>query len=71
MDARYVIPSWWGGDDVIICVSGVHTNPNTKTHRAVFILSTLGPGVQKVCFWARRLDSQAKRTRRMGLQLGE
>ena len=29
----------------------VHTNSNTKTHRAVFIVSTLGPGF-KVCFRA-------------------
>ena len=39
-------PSWWGGgDDVIVCVSGVHTNPNTKPHRSIF-------GFRKVRFRA-------------------
>ena len=28
---------WWGDDDVIFCVSGVRTNPNTETHRSVLI----------------------------------
>ena len=45
--------SWWGGNDVIVCESGVHKNLNLKTHRAVIyliILSTLGPGFTKVSF---------------------
>ena len=25
------------GDDVIVCVSGVHTNPHTQLHRSLFI----------------------------------
>ena len=54
-----------GGDDVIVCISGVHTNPNTRTHRSVFNLSTLGPGFRKVSFRAPktpiRLDGGPKR----------
>ena len=52
INATLNVPSWWGGDDVIVCVSGIHTNPNTKMQRAVFILSTLGPGFRKVYFRA-------------------
>ena len=33
-NATLTSPSWWGANDVIVCVSGVHTNPNTKPHRS-------------------------------------
>ena len=32
MDENLTLATWWGeGDDVIVCVSGILTNPNTKT----------------------------------------
>ena len=42
-----------GGGPLIVCVSGVSTNPNTKPHGSVFLSEcTLGPGFRKVRFRA-------------------
>ena len=45
-----MLPRWWEGDDVIVCVSGVHTKPNTKTQVDFFLFFTLGPGFKKSVF---------------------
>ena len=39
-----------GGDVVIVCISCVHTNPNTKLHRSGFIGSHPGRRFQKSAF---------------------
>ena len=36
-NAHLTSPSWWGGNDVIVCVLGVHMNPNTKPHKSGYI----------------------------------
>ena len=33
-NATLTSPSWWGANAIIVCVSDVHTNPNTKPHRS-------------------------------------
>ena len=54
-NATLTSPAGWGRggvivDDVIVCVSGLHTNPNTKPHRSVFIWIHPGTWFQKSAF---------------------
>ena len=38
-NATLKLPSWWGAMTSVFAFSGVHTNPNTETHRvAVFFI---------------------------------
>ena len=62
-------PSWYGANDVIVCVSGVHTNPNMKPHRS----GKMNPPpreVSEMCGFGHRirrlrLDGRPKHTRLM------
>ena len=53
---RLTSPSWWVGKDVFVCVSVVHTNPNTKPGPDIFE-TTLGHVFRNVRF--RAPDSPA------------
>ena len=71
-NATLTSPSCWGANDVIVCVSGVHTNRNTKPHRSEIRIDLKPPSdmVSEMCRFGHRtrrlsLDGGPKRARLM------
>ena len=59
-----------GGGPLIVCVSGVSTNPNTKPHGSVFYLNAPWDLVSEKCVFGHlihriRMNGRPKRTRLM------